>query len=499
MSLRRKLSERRLLPSLPLLLAIGVIAINLFVIAVVAVSLHYSRQQEHSEAEATSRNLCQVLEQNLVGTTNQINLSLLAVKNEAEQQLATGRMHGRILEDLMAKQFANLPDIDALRVADEKADEILGTDVAGGPNINLADRSYFRELRDHPEADLVTSEPLIGRRVGKWIIIFARRINRPDGSFAGITYASVTLEHLTRTLALVDAGKNGVIILRNLDMVLLARYPVSPVNESQIGQTLVSRQFRELFGTGRDEGTYIATSALDGLERTFSFRRIYGEPFFVVVGLATSDYLAEWRREATRVWTLVALFCLSTVLAAAIFYYAWKRWLAVHEALHQSEARLSSLIHSQVVGVLLVDGSGNLQEANAAFLQIVGYTPEDLSAGLRWRDLTAPEFRERDAAAFQASLQSGAFGPFEKEYIRKDGSRVPVLVSGAVYDQENRRGITLVLDLSELKKAQAEITRLARIVETTDDAVMSVSSEGRVLSGTRRRNDCMATAATTWK
>jgi PAS domain S-box-containing protein len=178
----------------------------------------------------------------------------------------------------------------------------------------------------------------------------------------------------------------------------------------------------------------------------------------------------------------VALFCLSTLLGWGIIYYAWKRWLAVHQALHQSEARLTSLINSQVVGVIFVDGSGTIQEANAAFLQIVGYTPEDLSSGLHWRDLTAPEFKAADEAALQVSLQTGAFGPLEKEYIRKDGSRVPVLVSGAVYDQENRRGITLVLDLGELKKAQAEITRLARIVETTDDAVMSVSAEGKVLS-----------------
>jgi PAS domain S-box-containing protein len=179
---------------------------------------------------------------------------------------------------------------------------------------------------------------------------------------------------------------------------------------------------------------------------------------------------------------LASLFCLFTLLAWGGVHSVWKRRLAAYEALRQSEARLSSLIKSDVIGVVFGDGFGNIQEANSAFLRMTGYSPTDLSRGLRWPDLSAPEFRDLEEAAIQAATQTGVFGPYEKEYVRKDGSRVSALVGGAVYDQKNRHSIALVLDLSELKKAQAEIARLARIVETTDDAVLSVSLDGKVLS-----------------
>ena len=470
----------------PLLLALGVLAVNLFIVAVVAFSLRYSRQQERLEAETAARNLCQVLEQNLAGTINQINLVLVAVKGEAERQLAAGGINRRTLDIYIARQSAYLPVVHGLRVTDEKGEEAYGIDVAGGPKISLADRDYFRQLQDEPQAKLLISPPLLGHRIGKSIIIFARRVNRPDGSFAGIAYATVTLDHLSRALTLVDVGKNGVIGLRGSDMAMLARYPISAGNSGDhLGQRLLSAQFQQLLNSGRSEGTYTARSALDGVERTFAFRTISGYPFYLVLGLARSDYLAAWRQQAVRLWLMAALFCGVTSLAAGLIYLAWKRQLATHEALRQSEARLTSLIESRVIGVVFGDAFGNINEANSAFLEMTGYTPADVSGGLRWSDLIAPEFRHRKKDVLQGGAETGAFGPYETEYIRKDGSRVPALVGGALYDRENGRGIALVLDLSELKAAQTEIARLACIVETTDDAVLSTSLDGKALSVNR--------------
>ena len=94
-------------------------------------------------------------------------------------------------------------------------------------------------------------------------------------------------------------------------------------------------------------------------------------------------------------------------------------------------------------------------EANDAFLRMVGYDHEDLVAGrIRWTDLTPPEWRDRDARLIQEHKVTGILQPFEKEYFRKDGSRVPVLIGAATFEEGGNQGVAFVLDLTERKRAE---------------------------------------------
>src|SRR4029077_15803538 len=96
-------------------------------------------------------------------------------------------------------------------------------------------------------------------------------------------------------------------------------------------------------------------------------------------------------------------------------------------------------------------------EANQAFLQMLQYDRQDLVSGrLRWADLTPAEWRERDERSLAEFLATGFFQAYEKEYFRKDGSRVPVLVGGAWFRSANE-GVVFVLDLSEQKRAEEKI------------------------------------------
>src|SRR6202007_2244056 len=78
----------------------------------------------------------------------------------------------------------------------------------------------------------------------------------------------------------------------------------------------------------------------------------------------------------------------------------------------------------------------------------------------RWRDLTPAEWRERDERALAEVRATGTVQPYEKEWFRKDGSRVPVLVAGALFEDSSREGVAFALDLSEQKQTEAERERL---------------------------------------
>ena len=123
-----------------------------------------------------------------------------------------------------------------------------------------------------------------------------------------------------------------------------------------------------------------------------------------------------------------------------------------------ADDKIRRLVEAGILGIFFANVDGEIVEANQAFLQMLQYDRQDLVSGrLRWADITPAEWRERDERALAGFLETGVFH-YEKEYFRKDGSRVPVLVGGARLESPNE-GVVFVLDLSEQKRAEEKIRR----------------------------------------
>ena len=127
----------------------------------------------------------------------------------------------------------------------------------------------------------------------------------------------------------------------------------------------------------------------------------------------------------------------------------------LYRDLQEREAKIRRLVDANVVGIFIADFDGRILEANDAFLRIVGYDREDLQAGrLRWTDLTPPDWRERDAQWLLEHKSTGLRPPIEKEYFRKDGSRVPIMLGSATIEEGGNQIVTFVVDLTERKAAE---------------------------------------------
>ena len=130
----------------------------------------------------------------------------------------------------------------------------------------------------------------------------------------------------------------------------------------------------------------------------------------------------------------------------------------VRELARGLEAKIRRLVEANVVGIVMWNLEGAITAANQAFLHMVQYAREDIASGrVRWTDLTPAEWRGRDERAVAELKASGIFQPFEKEYFRKDGSRVPVLLGGALFEGGGSEGVAFVLDLTEQKRAQERL------------------------------------------
>jgi PAS domain S-box-containing protein len=149
----------------------------------------------------------------------------------------------------------------------------------------------------------------------------------------------------------------------------------------------------------------------------------------------------------------------------------------LYSDLRERETKVRRLVESNIIGILIGNSVGQVLEANQAFLRIVGYDQADVAAGrLRRTELTPAEWHDRDARAVAEMRTIGTVQPFEKEYFRKDGSRVPVLVGGATLDERGDAIVIFVVDLTERKRAEAELAHANRVA-TMGQLTASIAHE----------------------
>ena len=152
--------------------------------------------------------------------------------------------------------------------------------------------------------------------------------------------------------------------------------------------------------------------------------------------------------------------------------------------LEEREAKIRRLVEANIIGILIWNIDGQIIDANEAFLRMVGYSRADIATGgMRWTDITPPEWSEVDRDCRAQLAAAGSFQPRKKEYFRKDGSRVPVMIGGAIFEGNANEGVAFVLDLTEqkqaeeaLQEAQAELAHVTRLL-TVGELTASIAHE----------------------
>lgn len=330
-------------------------------------SLLQQRQLYRDRTMVATQNIALLLDRNISGTFDKCDAVLQSVVLYFDELSLSGSIDSQRLNNHLAQLETTLPEVLSLRATDRDGNVKYGRAIPIMDGVNLGEREFYLRARADPNAGLVISGLLRTHQSKQWIIVLARRLEAADGSFAGIAYVSFSVNRLQKLLSSLDIGARGAAAIRGADFSLIQRFPDSG---EDTGRQDVSEQFRRIVAAGQKEGRYIATSTLDEIERSSVFRALPDYPFYVSVGLATDDFLGEWRQHAWTVAGLTALVVVALCGTALLLYRnatrlaadvetrkateAELRWLSAHtdEAIEAERMALSREVHDHV-GALL--------------------------------------------------------------------------------------------------------------------------------------------------
>lgn len=489
------------------LLLLGLLAANLLVFVLLGYSLTESRQNHERRADLLTQNIVGALELNLSNTVGRIDIALRAVADELERQLAAGgRIDAPAMQAMLERHAQRLPEVEAFRVANAEGWVFLGPDVRADSPVSWADREYFIHHRQHADGRLQISPPRVGRSSGKAIVGFSQRYNYPDGRFAGVISAPVTVDHFASLLGRFDLGERGVALLRYADLSLIARVPALPGAQAPpIGNLNASRDLQELLDSGVAAASYRATNSADGVHRAFAMRRVDSASMIAIVGLASEDYLADWRRERKAKLAIGGSFLLLSLLLGGAL---WWRMVAAERhgvQIAEREAQLRNVVEAVPDAVLLKDGAGRWQVANSVCLNMFGIGNAD------WQGLTDEELAgclATGAPGLVSDEQAWAAGKlsrFEQSMVDDEGrsrhyeiAKVPLFdASGGrlgmvavISDVTQRKAAELELDchrnhleqlVAERSAALAETeARASHILHSSADGMFGIDAKGRL-------------------
>ncbi|XUW91050.1 GGDEF domain-containing protein [Burkholderia sp. M6-3] len=322
-------SVARYVGNRPVLAGVAGTLVAVAMAALTLLTLVSGRTDALDHARETSQNLVSIISSDLERNVEIYNLSLQAMADGAQHHLGAGLppdMQRAVLFD----RATTAAYLGGAYIVGPQGEVIASQSGDVNRDVRLTDRDYFIAHRRNAAAGLYLSHPFRSRlRDGKLSIGLTRRINDADGNFAGVALLAIRIEYFQRLLERINIGKQGSVFIAMDDGTLIARKPYSP---RDIGASIArSPSFVRM--AAHNAGSYVAPSAVDGVERMFTYAHVPGTSLIAVVAPAVDDVLAPWRRRATISGALTLAFGAVFVAVSWLLAFALRGKLRAEAAL----------------------------------------------------------------------------------------------------------------------------------------------------------------------
>jgi len=355
------------------------------------------------------------------------------------------------------------------------------------PGLDHSDRQHFKVHLATERDELFISQPILGRSSGRWSIQLSRRMTARDGTFAGVTVASLDPAYFTRFYGDLELGKLGAAALLGLDGMVRARRQGSleSFEGNAASSPLISR-----VAQGEMSGTQTDRSPIDGIERIIHFRKLPSFPLIAVIGMATADVFANHETTRTNLLqqaTVVSFLLVILAFITSLYVFAKQRHLVAQRRTLRQLQTLTSRVPGVVYQYLLrPDGGISLPFASDGLFELCGLRPDEVvHDASRLLDLIHPD----DAKVLAATMETSArmLTPWEQEFRLCFADGTVRWLSGKGVPQRLRGGSVLwacfVHDATWQRRQNAELvaerTKLQATLDAIPDLLFELGLDGR--------------------
>lgn len=328
--------------------------------------------------------------------------------------------------------------------------------------IDLSDREHFKVHVGAAKDELFISRPVLGRASGKWTIQFTRRITAKDGKFAGVVVVSLDPSYFTHFYNDLALGDSGVAALYRSDGWLFARKSANQASYES-ANTSAGPIFIQV-GQGKLSGLSTFKSLVDGIERTYYFRKLHDHPAIVMIGFGTEEILA--RHEQAKSGLLQQAFAVSLFILGlggfASFYIEAKRRSELAqrqsgEAFKQAAQYARGLIEASLDPLVTISAEGKITDVNTATEQVTGVGRIDLVGSDFVNYFTDPE---KARQGYQQVFAKGFVTDYPLAIQHSSGTITDVLYNARVYRDDTGRVLGVFAaarDVTERKQVEMEL------------------------------------------